>query len=181
MTEPELLTTLAGIKHFLCPGQAWWLHQQVKGLPDKSVVLEIGTFHGYSAAAMGLACLDTHKKIICVDFNPDFLKQAFAHWSRLSLEGIILGTLLDSERLLDYAACVQWPKFRFAFIDGSHTFEDVVRDYRTVKQLCEPGARIAFHDVIPTWPGVLQAWREVFAPELVDHQFCESIASGVVK
>lgn len=37
----------------------------------------------------------------------------------------------------------------FGYIDGSHLFEDVLRDFINVEQYCKPGSVIALDDVLP--------------------------------
>jgi predicted O-methyltransferase YrrM len=54
-----------------------------------------------------------------------------------------------------------WPrKFDFIFIDGDHTYEAVMENFRIALQLLEPGGCLAFHDAL-SWQGVYDALQEI--------------------
>jgi predicted O-methyltransferase YrrM len=47
------------------------------------------------------------------------------------------------------AAMASLAPFDFAFIDGSHLWEQVSVDWATVRPLVRPGGVVAFHDITP--------------------------------
>jgi predicted O-methyltransferase YrrM len=54
-----------------------------------------------------------------------------------------------------------WPrKFDFIFIDGDHTYEAVMENFRIALRLLEPGGCLAFHDAL-SWQGVYDALQEI--------------------
>src|SRR5206468_600140 len=66
----------------------------------------------------------------------------------------------------------------FIFIDGSHHYANVRRDFELALPLVKAGGWIALHDVVETWPGPLQVWREEAVPVLENHQFSSTLACG---
>ena len=66
----------------------------------------------------------------------------------------------------------------FIFIDGSHEYAAILRDFEMAMPLVKPGGWIAFHDVVETLPGPLRVWREHAAPVLQSHEFCGTLACG---
>ncbi|MDD2338360.1 MAG: glycosyltransferase family 9 protein, partial [Geobacteraceae bacterium] len=66
----------------------------------------------------------------------------------------------------------------FAFIDGSHQYDDVLRDFDMVFPLVNEGGYIAFHDVVDTWNGPLRVWYETALPKLYDIDYSTTLACG---
>jgi hypothetical protein len=64
------------------------------------------------------------------------------------------------------------------FVDGSHEYEDVLRDFRGFAPHVAPGGTIALHDVEPVWPGPLRAWHEEIKHQLTDIGHCSTLAYG---
>ena len=100
--------------------------------------LEIGFKHGRSAA---LALPST--RVIAVDPRP---RQAIAVQGRLHLETVTSdefftdqqGEILRANRPVD-----------LAFIDGLHTFDQVVRDFFNVARCCHWSSIVLIHDCLP--------------------------------
>jgi predicted O-methyltransferase YrrM len=180
MTEPELLDILKDVDGRLCPGQEWWLFNQAMRLPWFGRILEIGTFHGRSTCALALACKDTQRKVFTIDNDAEAMQRAEWNFAALNIRDRIDPWIMDSSALDDPP--YGWPFFDFAFIDGDHTFESLRRDFYFVRTMMKPkvGARIAFHDVIDSWPDVKRFWDDVASKVLKNHEFCHSIASGTL-
>lgn len=57
--------------------------------------------------------------------------------------------------------------YDFAFIDGSHAYDDVRQDWANVRKLMRKGGVVAFHDItdsaIDGMVGVPRLWREIKA------------------
>ena len=180
------------IPGYLIRGQEHWLHTVVDSLPDDAVIVEIGSFLGRSATAMAFACVGTNKKIYCIDTfqgnDSDFVKGQ----SNVTWEGEEFLTQfkknLDSNNLLEYVVPVpglsyeigeNWDKeIDFLFIDGSHEYEDVIRDFDVFSPYVKAGSIIAFHDVLPNWEGPYKAWKNHIQEKLHDPSHFFSIAYG---
>lgn len=177
MTEPELIELLKDVDGRLVAGQEFWLYQKVFALREDASVLEIGTLHGRSTCAMAFACVGTQKRIFTVDIDPIAQGEAQRQLFRLGLDRYVITGCFDSALL---EKIFGWCLFDFAFIDGDHEYASVYRDFSSVLKLMIPGGRIAFHDVVETWPGSKRAWDEHASQVLQNHEFCTTIASGTV-
>lgn len=165
------------------PAQERWLFRAARGLPEDSVIVEIGSFKGRSTSCLAFACAETGKRVFAIDTfdgnDVDFPQRAFL--------GDFLRTL-EERGLCQYVTPVlgrsaevasHWERpIHLLFIDGSHLFEDVVADFEGFFPHVVPGGIVGLHDVIPTWPGPLRAWEEVVRPLLVATGACSSLAFG---
>ncbi len=66
----------------------------------------------------------------------------------------------------------------FIFIDGSHQYLDVLKDFELSFPLVKNGGWIAFHDVVHTWPGPESVWHYIAKFRLVNHQYSSTLACG---
>jgi predicted O-methyltransferase YrrM len=175
------------IEGYLTPEQEVFLHDMVASLPHEAAILEIGGYRGRSTAAMAFACVGTKKRIFTVDtfFGNDgpmgrsdtFLDVWRGNLARYDLDryvtplpGFAHEVLVDGRH--------QLPCFDFAFIDGSHEFADVLRDFTLVYPMIKDGGWIALHDVEPGWPGSWRVWRQAAAPLLEKHVIVSSLSCG---
>lgn len=170
----------------LVSGQEQFLFEMAKSLPDGAVIAEIGTFYGRSTVSMAFACVGTRKHIYCLDTfcwnggvvggSEDWQDLWEHNMQRLGLREWVTPLRGRSRHLLAH-----WgnkPKIDFAFIDGSHNYQDVLDDFRLIFPLIKPGGWIALHDVCDDWPGPMQVWKENAMPFLLNHRFCHTIACG---
>lgn len=51
--------------------------------------------------------------------------------------------------------------FGVAFVDGDHSYEHALADGWTARRLVKPWGKVVFHDHEATWPGVMQAAKEL--------------------
>jgi predicted O-methyltransferase YrrM len=117
------------------------LYSLVVGLrPQKCI--EIGTCRGGSALIIGAALDDVGGgRLWCVDQQPVI---DAGHWQQIAHRA----TLIDkpSPDALGLAAAAAGGKFNFAFIDGDHTTEGVIRDVKGLLRHLTDGAHLLFHD-----------------------------------
>jgi ubiquinone/menaquinone biosynthesis C-methylase UbiE len=66
----------------------------------------------------------------------------------------------------------------FVFIDASHHYVDVIKDFQMVYPMVKDGGWIAFHDVEPGWPGPWRVWCETARSVLSTHEYCFNLACG---
>ncbi|KPA16638.1 glycosyltransferase [Candidatus Magnetomorum sp. HK-1] len=69
-------------------------------------------------------------------------------------------------------------KFDFVFIDASHHYKDIIKEFELIYPMVNIGGWIAFHDVDPAWPGPWRAWRETGMKNLYSHEYCSTISCG---
>lgn len=135
-------------------------------------VLEIGVYLGRSAALLGYFVRPEERFVACdlfagheADHHLESDLSAFkSNYLRFhsSLPDIRVG--LSSQLSSEPANA-----FRFIYVDGSHTFEEVANDIRIVRRLARPGAVVVFDDVrAREYPGVAAAvWPAVASQTIV--------------
>lgn len=171
---------------YMVPGQEEFLFGKVRSLPHDATILEIGCFLGRSTTAMAFGCLGTQRKICVIDTfegnngamgrNADCM-DVF----RFNLGRFHLNHLVTTFKGYSHSVLQSWKQdamFDFVFIDGSHEYEDVLRDFELVYPLVKVGGWIAFHDVEPAWTGPWRVWRETAINVLADHQYSSTLACG---
>ena len=171
---------------WMLPGQEYFLFRKVRDLPDYSTVLEVGSCHGRSTAAMAFACLGTNKRIVSVDAwgthkGPQYARADSLYMfddtiARLGLQGYVTRYQGPSAEVLKGLQGKH--RFQFAFIDAGHKYKDVLDDLTFALPLMAPEAWLAFHDMRYECPGVWQVWHESAAPLLLHHEYCSSLACG---
>jgi glycosyltransferase involved in cell wall biosynthesis/predicted O-methyltransferase YrrM len=176
------------IEGFMIPGQEEYLFNKVKSLPEDAVIVEIGSFKGRSTVAMGYACIGTNRKIYAIDTwdgnDSDFAeRQFFEIWQpniqANDLEEYILPLRGYSHDVLkDWQELTNGKAIDFIFIDGSHQYLDVLKDFEMSFPLVKHGGWIAFHDVIYTWPGPERVWYKTAKYILDNHEYSSSLACG---
>lgn len=145
LREATATHQLAGMQ--ISPEQAQFMQFLLK-LNRASLVLELGTFTGYSALAMALALPDNGKVITC-DINEEWTKNAATFWQQAGVDEKIdlrLAPALDTlNRLVEH-----YPQqFDFIFIDADKT--NYVNYYEIALQLIKPSGIIAIDNVL--WDG----------------------------
>ena len=112
--------------------------------PEKGDWIEIGAFCGGSAVLLCLASLDRRLTVHSVDlnFNPYF---DFNVYTRGKFVHIHKKIECNSSKLRKHYNSPT----SLAFIDGYHSFQQVLVDFEQVRPLLVDGAYILFHDTSP--------------------------------
>ena len=167
------------ISGFLVPGQEKYLFDKVKSLPDDAVIVEIGSYKGRSTTAMAYACKGTNKKIHCIDVWDSTLDMWKKNIQDNNLSEFVIPyqgfshQVLNSYELLNAVSGID-----FVFIDGSHKYEDVLKDFEMIFPMVKDNGWIAFHDVVLTFQGVEKVWNEFAKCILSNHEYSTTIACG---
>jgi predicted O-methyltransferase YrrM len=130
--------------------------------------VEIGTFMGLTAVELARS-LPADATLYCVDPYPgggDPLQQiAMRQIARAGAASKVRMVRADS-----VGAIASLPaQVDFFFVDGDHSYEGLVADWKVVKQLLRPGGIAAFHDVVQVAgggvysPGSAQVFSEVIS------------------
>ena len=146
--------------------------------------LEIGSFCGGSSVLLGLArqCMRAEGNVIAVDkaFNPMFDYNV----GRSGVADQIVKVQCDSSKLLQHYNDL----ISFAFIDGFHSFKQVIHDFEAINGIIDEGGVIAFHDVSPKMythdhyylselhNGVLHSWESLMSSTEEDFMIDQAIA-----
>lgn len=131
-----------------------WLCQIVRENKPRHI-LEVGSRHGRSLVRLAEAAMPTLERVTVIDLpagpwgvkgSNDHLKDAV---DMLRDRGIEVNYLPFSSRGAEAMALATHQDFKidFAFIDGDHTYEGVLSDYRTFWPALRDGGLMAFHDI----------------------------------
>jgi predicted O-methyltransferase YrrM len=113
----------------------------------KGDILELGTYHGLSTVIQAEAVMNApcKKKIYTVEINPEFSNNAKKNLENLGFDSIVTCIANDAAAVLD-EFLVSGNKFDFAFVDHSHTYQDVSIACSCLDKIINPGGFILFHD-----------------------------------
>ncbi len=141
-------------------------------------ILEIGTWCGRSAIPLAYVAAEFGCKLHCYDIWPPV-----AYWEQLEINPVIMaqirgvykrgGPLATFEKAIKehklQDVIIAHPisftyhpdmKFRFAFIDGSHLYENVRLDIAEVTQCLVNSGTLIVDDMQHSYPGVQKAFHE---------------------
>lgn len=156
--EPQILTKLrhetqtrTGAAMQISPEQGQFMTMLVSLLKPRRI-LEIGTFTGYSAIAMGLALVEEGKLLTC-DIDPHHTTIAKRYWAEAGLENKIELHLRPALETLHHLLSVeqQESSFDLIFIDGDKN--NYPHYYEQCLQLLKPGALMLIDNVL--WSGTV--------------------------
>lgn len=176
------------IEGFMLPGQEEYLFDRIKTLPDNAVVVEIGSYKGRSTVAMAYACIGTKRKIYCIDTwdgnDKDFPDRDFFEIWNENLKNNRIEQYVVPLQGYSYEILKCWQDLTegtaidFIFIDGSHQYLDVLQDFQLSYPWIKSEGWMAFHDVVPTWPGSEQVWHNIAKDYLSNHEYVSTLACG---
>ena len=182
----EVSRYIDDVEGWLVPGQERYLFEKVKQLPDHSKIIEVGACYGRSTCSMAFACVGSNKQIFSIDTflgntkggTRKYGNTFFDIWAnnikRYNLHNYVNPAIGFSHEVLKKMNI----KFSFAFINASHHYIDVLKEFELIYPLIEDGGWIAFHDVAPDWPGPWRVWRETAMQLLSSHEYISTLACG---
>lgn len=169
------------IEGWLLPIEGAWLFHAARSLPKRANIVEIGSFKGRSTCCLALGCRGTARRVFAVDTfdgGPDLPKAELLPDFSHNLERIGVSGAVETVVGLSMQVSSRWDRpVNLLFVDGSHSYEDAMADFRGFFPHVVSGGFIAFHDVVGDWPGVLKAWNEVKG-QLTKIGHCGGLAYG---
>ncbi|MEO0983450.1 MAG: class I SAM-dependent methyltransferase [Pseudomonadota bacterium] len=169
MSGLELGVDIETVKGFLAEEEGAALHAHALAAATRGPCLEVGSYCGKSAVYIGAACKEIESVLFAVDhhrgseenqpgweyFDPEvwdetagavdtlpFLRETLR---RAKLEDTVIPIVGRSE-----AVAAQWrTPLAFLFIDGGHTMEQALRDFRGWTPHLTQNGVLAIHDVFP--------------------------------
>jgi len=179
---------------FLIPGQDYLLFELARQIPDKGIIVEIGSFLGKSTIALALGAADKRPKIYAIDTfkgnsndfknglnNVQWEGDNFLNEFKSNLKKANITTV---EPIQGYSHDIgaKWNKsIDLLFIDASHDFDDIEKDYELFSPWVRPGGIVALHDVAPQWKGPYKIWNDRVRHELTNPKQFFSLAYGLKK
>jgi hypothetical protein len=154
-----------------------WLKDNAKiGQGDRVTVYETGTARGFSALCMAKALFDAGRAGVILTFDvlphtvPIFWNciddlggirtrgELLRHWAYLCANYIVF-IQGDTRLTLPSTNC---SRINFAFLDGSHTYKNVMFEFSQISRNQESGDMIVFDDCNDQlFPGVVRAVSEI--------------------
>lgn len=159
---------------------------------EKIFILETGTARGFSAICMAKALADNQKNglVLTYDVLPHSTKM---YWN--SINDLINGPQTRSQLLENWKnLCQKYILFHqgdtrvelkkiyservhFAFLDGSHTYNDVIYEFNQIKDKQETGDIIIYDDYSKNkFPGIVKAVDEICHKNNYKKNIIESIS-----
>ncbi|HOF77778.1 MAG TPA: class I SAM-dependent methyltransferase [Smithellaceae bacterium] len=197
-------TKIDKIKGFLDERESDYLYQLALKASKKGPCLEIGSYCGKSAVYIGGACKENNAVLFSLDhhrgseeqqpgqeyFDPDLLNEQtglidtlplFRHTLAVfALENTVIPVVGRSETV----GRVWQTPLSLIFIDGSHAYESVLKDYQIWSKHLMPGGYLVFHDIFPDPEKGGQAPYRVYQLAVASRQYEELplfVSLGILK
>lgn len=181
------------VKGFLAPEEGAALHRAALTAGPNGPCLEVGTYCGKSAVYLGEACRQTGSVLFTVDHHrgseenqPGWEYFDETLWDEAAGSIDTLPFLRETLRKADLEEIVipiigrsitvaSWWRtpLAFLFIDGGHTMEHALNDYRGWTSHLQTGGILAIHDVFPDPADGGQAPFEIYSRALKSDLFTE--------
>jgi predicted O-methyltransferase YrrM len=174
--EQEMLAHAYRLEALLDPLEPLALYRLCAMLTASAKILEIGSYKGGSAVAMGHAVAHTDKELYCLDpwlaylDNPDFegierekIRDDFEVMRTFISNTEFIGENLRMLRgkTQAFAGLLAGKGFDLIFIDGAHDYESVRADIKFAFSAIRSGGIICGHDYQIDAHGVLRAVNEL--------------------
>jgi hypothetical protein len=170
------------IEGWLYRSHGKWLFDASRSLPERATLVEIGSFKGRSTCCLGLGCLGSEKHIFAIDSfdgGPDLPKADSLQDFLRNLQRCEVSEYVEPVVGLSAHIAKAWNRpIDMLFVDGSHSYEDVLADFNGFFPHVVPGGIVACHDVVAEWPGVLRAWNDTIKRQLTETGNCEGLGYG---
>jgi len=197
-------TKIDKIKGFLDERESEYLYELALKASKKGPCLEIGSYCGKSAVYIGGACKENNAVLFSLDhhrgseeqqpgqeyFDPDLLNEQtglidtlplFRHTLAVfALENTVIPVVGRSETV----GRVWQTPLSLIFIDGSHAYESVLKDYQIWSKHLMPGGYLVFHDIFPDPEKGGQAPYRVYQLAVASRQYEELplfVSLGILK
>jgi len=155
---------------YLAEREARFLMLAAAGAPADGAIVEIGSFKGrstvglaYVAQRYGLGnvvAIDPHTAPSTTDPDLGAQRSSYDEFQE-SLRRAGVADAVDCRRAFSHEVARTWTRpIRLLWIDGDHVYESVKQDLALFRPYLAPGAIVALHDVLGTWPGPLRVFVE---------------------
>ncbi|MEL7108352.1 MAG: class I SAM-dependent methyltransferase [Pseudomonadota bacterium] len=189
------------VKGFLDPEEGRALYEAAQQRAPHGPCLEIGGYCGKSALYLGAACAEADEILFSVDhhrgseenqpgweyFDPSVWDEAAQAVDTLPFfretirkAGLEQTVIPIVGRSIDIAKRWQTP-LSFLFVDGGHTMEHALNDYRAWMPHVMPGGLAAIHDVFPDPADGGRPPFEIYQRALASDLFVEESAVGSLR
>jgi predicted O-methyltransferase YrrM len=198
MLLADAITASLSSEALLSPGEQKLLYELARQVPRCGTIVELGSWMGGSTIMLAAGSVSgPQAKVYAVDAfaivgqnaleytdrvtgaGPDYLARFRSNIQRAGVE-----SLVEPIQSLTLPAAAAWkgPAINLLFIDASHYYEDVARDFAAWAIHCARGASCVFHDyALTSAPGVKKFVDRAIARGLLeDVKFVDTIAHGKI-
>ena len=164
---PDLPANIHEIKGFLADDEAEALYRHARSASEQGPVLEIGSYCGKSTIYLGLACRDNKGTVFALDHHrgseehqqgeffhdPDLFDSGSGQMDtfrefRRNIAGAGLNEVVVPVVAGSQAAARHWQTpLAMVFIDGGHSLDAALADYRLWTRHLQHGGILAIHDI----------------------------------
>ena len=155
---------------YLAEREARFLMLAAAAAPATGAIVEIGSFKGrstvglaYVAQRYGLGnvvAIDPHTSPSTTDPDLGTERSSYDEFQE-NVRRAGVADAVDCRRALSQEVAREWTRpIRLLWIDGDHVYESVKQDLALFRPYLAPGAIVAMHDVLGTWPGPLRVFVE---------------------
>jgi hypothetical protein len=168
LPDLSLPIDIDGVKGFLSHAEGEALFRCAAELQDSAVALEIGSYCGKSTVYLGLGCKAAGSALFAVDHHrgseehqpgemfhdPQLLDDAGAFSTLASFRRTVTAANLDDTVIPILSSSAQFARtwqglLGLVFIDGGHSLDAALLDYRSWVGFIASKGRLAIHDVYP--------------------------------
>ena len=198
MLLADAITASQSSEALLSPGEQKLLYELASQVPQGGTIVELGSWMGGSTIMLAAGSQSgPQAKVYAVDAFTIVGENALEYTNRVTGAGLdYLATfrsniqragvesLVEPIRSLTLPAAAAWkgPAINLLFIDASHYYEDVARDFAAWAIHCAHGSSCVFHDyALLGAPGVKKfVDRAIARGLLADVKFVDTIAHGKI-
>jgi predicted O-methyltransferase YrrM len=164
----QLPIDIDAVKGFLSEAEGTALYEHVTGVAGHNPALEIGSYCGKSTVYLGLACRHSQRKLLALDHHrgseehqigemfhdPELVDDEGSFSTLVSFRRTLHRAGLESDVIPVLASSAQFGEvwrgdLCLVFIDGGHSLDAALTDYRVWAGRIEQGGVLAIHDVYP--------------------------------
>lgn len=175
----ELATLLSDVHGFLSLPEAELLYRLASQVPSGGNIVEIGSYQGRSTIALALGAKEAGAIVWAIDSHPTYAVDGadfsmvdnqfyYENIAKYQVGWVVKTINLPAQdaakawftRLDD--THITWHNVNLLWIDGSHQYEDVKRDFQAFTGLMSD-IKVALHDTAGHHPGVTQLVDEILA------------------
>lgn len=167
----KTLEKIQKIEGYLVPGQEFTLYKLAASLKPGATIVEIGCYKGRSTACLAYGA-PKDATVYAIDTfegnKKDFIEEVqfkggnFYKDFENNLKRLRLFHKIKPIKGFSAEIGEKWKrKIDLIFIDGSHLYEDVKKDFEFFYPWVKPGGIIAFHDVTKEHAGAFRVWNEI--------------------
>lgn len=159
--------TVHQIYGHVSPAEMNLLYQLASEVPERGVIVEIGSFQGKSTVCLGLGAKESGASVFAVDPHENYYVNASTHYGMenhaallKNLVGFELGEIVRVVAMRSINIVHQIVGIDLLWIDGSHEYHDVSFDLVVWSKEMSPTGKIAVHDTAGHFPGVTRALED---------------------